>query len=93
MKKLGEFIIEVISPIIAVALMIIALFLIGLLFYIALNEAKMRGQAEMIFHYGKNNYYIESYEYSEDQIIAVGVNGEEIIFPKNGTVIEYIKEE
>ena len=93
MKKIGEFIIEIIFPIIAVMLMIIALFLIGVLVYLVSNEVKMRSQAEMIFHYDKNDYYIESYEYSGDQIIAVGVNGKEIIFPKECTVIEDISGE
>ena len=47
----------------------------------------------MIFHYDKDDYYIKSYELSGDQIVAVSVNGKEIIFPKNCTVIEYINEE
>ena len=80
MKKFGEFIIEIIFPIIAVMLTITALFLIGRLICTASNEVKMKEQAELIFHYDKNDYYIESYKYSGDQIIAVGVNGKEIIF-------------
>ena len=93
MKKLGEFMIEIIFPILAVVLTIAVVFLLGGLIYTTSNEAKMREQAEMIFHYDNDNYYIESYEYSGDQIIAVGVNGKELIFPKNGTVIEDIKGE
>lgn len=90
LKKIGEFIIEIIFPIIAAALIITALFLIGALVYLISDEVKMREQAEMIFHYDTDDYYIKSYEFSEDQIVAVGVNGKEIIFPKNCTVIEYI---
>lgn len=93
MKRLGEFMIEIIFPILAVVLTIAVIFLIGGLIYITSNEVKMREQAEMIFHYDNDNYYIESYEYSGDQIVAVGVNGKELIFPKNGTVIEDIKGE
>ena len=93
MKKLGDFLIEFIFPIIGIILTITVLFFIGGLIYMTSNEAKMREQAEMIFHYNENDYYIESYEYSGDQIVAVGVNGKEIIFPKNGTVIEDIKGE
>lgn len=93
MKRLGEFMIEIIFPILAVVLTIAVIFLIGGLIYTTSNEVKMREQAEMIFHYDNDNYYIESYEYSGDQIVAVGVNGKELIFPKNGTVIEDIKGE
>lgn len=93
MKKLGEFIIEIIFPIIAVILTITVIFLMGGLIYTFSNEMKMRERAEMVFHYNNDDYYIESYEYSGDQIVAVGVNGKEIIFPKNGTVIEDIKGE
>lgn len=92
-EKLGDFLIEIIFPIIGIILTITVLFFIGGLIYMTSNEAKMREQAEMIFHYNKDDYYIESYEYSGDQIIAAGVNGKEIIFPKNGTVIEDIKGE
>lgn len=93
MKKLEEFIIEIIFPIIAVILTITVIFLMGGLIYTFSNEMKMREQAEMIFHYNNDDYYIASYEYSGDQIVAVGVNGKEVIFPKNGTVIEDIKGE
>ena len=93
MKKLGEFIIEIIFPIIAVILTITVIFLMGGLIYTFSNEMKMRERAEMIFHYDNDDYYITSYEYSGDQIVAVGVNGKEVIFPKNGTVIEDIKGE
>jgi len=93
MKKLGEFIIEIIFPIIAVILTITVIFLMGGLIYTFSNEMKMREQAEMIFHYNNDDYYIASYEYSGDQIVAIGVNGKEVIFPKNGTVIEDIKGE
>lgn len=93
MKRLGEFMIEIIFPILAVVLTIAVVFLLGGLIYTTSNEAKMREQAEMIFHYDNDNYYIESYEYSGDQIVAVGVNGKELIFPKNGTIIEDIKGE
>lgn len=93
MKKLGDFLIEFIFPIIGIILTIIILFLIGGFIYTTSNEAKMREYVEMIFHYNEDDYYIESYEYSGDQIIAVGVNGKEIIFPKNGTIIEDIKGE
>lgn len=93
MKKFGDFIIEIIFPIIAVVLAIMLLFIIGGFMYTTSNEVEMRERAELIFHYNKNDYYIESYEYSGDQIIAVGVNGKEIIFPKSCTVIEYIKGE
>jgi FlaG/FlaF family flagellin (archaellin) len=93
MKKLGEFIIEIIFPIIAVILTITVIFLMGGLIYTFLNEMKMRERAEMVFHYNNDDYYISSYEYSGDQIVAIGVNGKEVIFPKNGTVIEDIKGE
>lgn len=93
MKKLEEFIIEIIFPIIAVILTITVIFLMGGLIYTFSNEMKMREQAEMIFHYNNDDYYIASYEYSGDQIVAIGVNGKEVIFPKNGTVIEDIKGE
>ena len=93
MKKLGEFIIEIIFPIIAVILTIAVIFLMGELIYTFSNEMKMRERAEMVFHYNNDDYYIASYEYSGDQIVAVGVNGKEVIFPKNGTVIEDIKGE
>lgn len=93
MKKFGEFIIEIIFPIIAVILTITVVFLMGGLIYTFSNEMKMRERAEMIFHYDNDDYYITSYEYSGDQIVAVGVNGKEVIFPKNGTVIEDIKGE
>lgn len=97
MKKFIEFIIEIISLIIGVAFLVVltitVLFLIGGLIYTVSNEVKMREQAEMIFHYDKDDYYIKSYELSGDQIVAVSVNGKEIIFPKNCTVIEYINEE
>ena len=93
MKKLGEFIIEIIFPIIAVILTITVIFLMGGLIYTFSNEMKMRERAEMIFHYDNDDYYITSYEYSGDQIVAVGVNGKKVIFPKNGTVIEDIKGE
>lgn len=93
MKRLGEFMIEIIFPILAVVLTIAVIFLLGGIIYTTSNEVKMREQAEMIFHYDNDNYYIESYEYSGDQIVAVGVNGKELIFPKNGTVIEDIKGE
>lgn len=93
MKKLGDFLIEFIFPIIGIILTITILFFIGGFIYTTSNEAKMREQAEMIFHYNEDDYYIESYEYSGDQIVAVGVNGKELIFPKNGTVIEDIKGE
>ena len=92
-KKFGETVMEIIFPIIAVILTIVViLFMVGLI-HTASNEAKMKERAEMIFHYNESNYYIESYKYSEDQIVAIGVNGKEVIFPKNGTVIEYIKGE
>jgi predicted RND superfamily exporter protein len=93
MKKLGEFIIEIILPIIAVILTITVILLMGGLIYTFSNEMKMRERAEMVFHYNNDDYYIASYEYSEDQIVAIGVNGKEVIFPKNGTVIEDIKGE
>ena len=93
MKKFGDFIVETVFPIFAVILMITVLFLIGTLVYISSNEAKMKEQAKLIFHFNNSDYYIESYEYSEDQIIAVDVNGKKIIFPKNCTIIEDIKGE
>ena len=92
-EKLGDFLIEIIFPIIGIILTIVVIFLVGGLVYTFSNEMEMREQAEMIFHYDNDDYYIESYEYSGDQIVAVGVNGKELIFPKNGTVIEDIKGE
>lgn len=91
-KKFGETVIETIFPIIALVLTIAVIFFMGGLIYTASNEAKMKEQAEMIFHYNEDDYYIEKIlDYSEDQIFAEGVNGKKIIFPKNGTVIEDIK--
>ncbi len=97
MKKIGEFIIKIFFYIIGMVFLVVltttVLFLLGGLIYTASNEVKMREKAEMIFHYDTDDYYIKSYEFSGDQIVAVGVNGGEIIFPKNGTVIEYINGE
>lgn len=88
MKKIIDFLVDIIFPIIVVLLTIALLFFIGMIIFVASDEAKMREQAESIFYFDKNTYYIDSYEYSGDQIIARDVNGKEIIFPKGCTVIE-----
>lgn len=88
MKKIIDFLMDIIFPIIVVLLTIALLFFIGMIIFVASDEAKMREQAESIFHFNKDTYYIDSYEYSGDQIIAKDVNGKEIIFPKGCTVIE-----
>lgn len=88
MKKIIDFLVDIILPIIVVLLTIAVLFFIGILICVISDETKMREQAECIFHFNKDTYYIDSYEYSGDQIIARDVNGKEIIFPKGCTVIE-----
>ena len=87
-NKFTDFIVEIILPIIAALLTIVALFFMWVLFCIILNDAKMAKRAESIFYFDKKTYYIDSYEYSGDQIIAIGVNGKKIVFPKDNTVIE-----
>jgi hypothetical protein len=88
MKKIIDFLMDIIFPIIVVLLTIALLFFIGMIIFVASDESKMRECAESIFYFDKNTYYIDSYEYSGDQIIARDVNGKEIIFPKGCTVIE-----
>lgn len=88
MKKITDFLMDIILPIIVVLLTIMALFFMGVLIWDLSDEARQREQAESIFHFNKDTYYIDSYEYSGDQIIARDVNGKEIIFPKGCTVIE-----
>lgn len=88
MNKFTDFIVEIIFPIIAALLTIVALFSMGVLICTLLNNAKMIERAESIFYFDSKTYYIDSYEYSGDQIIAVGVDGKKIVFPKDNTVIE-----
>lgn len=88
MNKFTDFIVEIIFPIIAALLTMVALFFMAVLVCILLNNTKMIGRAESIFYFDSKTYYIDSYEYSGDQIIAVDVNGKRLFFPKNNTVIE-----
>lgn len=88
MKNLGDFLMFKVLPVIAVILLIFVMILIGLLTCNYINTSKEREQAKAIFYRCNETYYIDTYHYSGDDIIAIDVNGHQVIFPKSDTVIE-----
>ena len=87
MDKLEDFFIKTLMML-AIVLSVFLIILIVVLPYWALSEKKEYDRANTVMRYQKNTYYITAYEYKDDYIKAIDVNGHNIILPKNNTVIE-----
>lgn len=91
-KKFTDWFIEKFLPVIAMILLIFVVGLIGFLCYDLVDKAKQDSEAKAIFYCCDETYYIDSYTYRDDEIVAIDVRGREVIFPKDRTVIKNMEE-
>ena len=66
----------------------LSIILIIVLPYYALSEKKEYDRANTIIRYNDTTYYIVTYEYEDDYIKAIDVDGHSILLPKEHTVIK-----
>lgn len=87
MDKLEDIFIKILM-ILAIVLSIFLIILIIALPCGMISEKKEYDRANTVMRYREKTYYISTYEYKDDYIKAIDVNGHDIILPKDNTVIE-----
>lgn len=87
-EKFCDWIIDKFLPAIAIIILIISIGGFGVLCSILIGETKQNSKAKAVFYYCDESYYIDSYTIRDNEIIAINVRGEEMIFPKDRTVIK-----
>lgn len=87
-KNFMDWFVEKFLPVVMMILLIFVIWLIGILCYNTIVESKQESAAKSIFYCCDETYYIDSYTYSGDDIVAIDVEGKEVILPKDRTVIK-----
>lgn len=75
-------------PVVVMILTVFVIGLIGFLCYDVIDENRQNSKAKAVFYFCDTCYYIDSYTIKDDEIIAIDVQGESMIFPRDCTIIK-----
>jgi hypothetical protein len=87
MDKLEDIFIKTLM-VLAIVLSVFVMILIIALPCTMISDKKEYDRANTVMRYQQKTYYIITYEYKDDYIKAIDVNGHDVILPKDNTVIE-----
>ena len=88
MNKLEITFVNILIVVSTALITFLSIILITVLPYWALSEKKEYDKANTIMRYNNAIYYVITYEYEDDYIKAIDVDGHSIILPKEHTIIE-----